>query len=170
MVSPEQLHRYPFFSGLGCEQLASVARVAEEVAVAPGSYLFYEGVPLTRLYLVLEGRVAITLSQPEVLSRVIIPPPGARTREVTVSMVGIGDLFAWSSLVPPYKATSNAKALSRTRVLAICSAELRQLFELEPRFGYQFMIRVAKVARDRIQDLHYESLAVAVGDSASNVA
>ncbi|HMQ31288.1 MAG TPA: Crp/Fnr family transcriptional regulator [Chloroflexaceae bacterium] len=166
MVSPELLHRYPFFAGLGCEQLGSLARLAEPLTVETGGHLFYEGVGLTSLYLVIEGRVAITLSRPEVISRVIIPPPGARIREVAVSLVGVGDIFAWSSLVPPFKATSNARAATRCKLLAIDAAELRQLFELEPRFGYEVMVRVAQVARDRLQDLHYESLVSAVGAAA----
>ncbi len=166
MVSPELLRRYPFFAGLGNEQVASLARLADEVKVDQGGYLFYEGVLLDSLYLVLEGRVAITLSQPAVISRVIIPPPGARTHGVTGSMVGVGDIFAWSALVPPFKATSNARAASRCRVLTITSCELRQLFEIEPHFGYQVMVRVAQVARDRLQDLHYESLSNAVGAAA----
>lgn len=166
MVSPELLHRYPFFAGLGHEQLSSLARLADQTAIEAGGYLFYEGVSLTSLYLVAEGHVAITLSRPEVISRVIIPPPGARTHEVTVSIVGAGDVFAWSALVPPYKATSNARAVTRCKVLSINAAELRQLFELEPRFGYEVMVRVAQVARDRLQDLHYDSLASAVGAAA----
>jgi CRP/FNR family cyclic AMP-dependent transcriptional regulator len=167
MLSPELLCRYPFFAGLGNDQISSLAQLSEEITVEPGRYLFYEGVGLTRLYLVREGRVAITLSQPEVSSRYIIPPPGARTREVTVSLVGVGDLFAWSSLVPPFKATSNALAVAPSKLLAINSAELRQLFEIDPRFGYQVMLRVAQVARDRLQDLHCESLARAVGEPGS---
>lgn len=163
MVSPELLLRYPFFAGLGSEQAGNLARLADEIVAAPGSYLFHEGDCLNSLYLVLEGKVAITLSQPDVISRVIIPPPGARTREVTVSMVSAGDLFAWSALVPPHKATSNARAIARSRLVLIDARELRQLFELDPRFGYLVMVRVAQVARDRIQDLHYESLAGMVG-------
>lgn len=166
MVSPELLLRYPFFAGLNHEQVAGLARLTNELRPEPDSYLFYEGAPLSSLYLVLEGHVAISLSRPAVVSRAIIPPPGARTHEVTVSMLGVGDIFAWSSLVPPFKATSNARAASRCRVLAVQSGELRQLFELEPHFGYQVMVRVAQVARDRIQDLHYESLSIAVGAAA----
>lgn len=164
MVSPELLQRYPFFAGLATEQVSSLARITEEITVAKDDYLFYEGVSLAYIYLIAEGRVAITLSQPDVVSRVIIPPPGARVREVAVSTVGPGDLVGWSALVTPHKATSSARAITRIRCSAVNAAELRQLFELEPRFGYLIMQRVAQVARDRIQDLHYESLARVVGD------
>ncbi|NTU81369.1 MAG: cyclic nucleotide-binding domain-containing protein [Chloroflexales bacterium] len=164
MVSPELLRRYKFFAGLSNDQIISLAQLAEEITAEPGSYLFYEGGGLTSLYLVLEGRVAISLSLPEVGSRAIIPPPTAKKREVTVSMVGVGEIFAWSSLVPPYQATSNARALTRCRVVALSAAELRQRFDRDTQFGYQMLLRVAQIARDRLQDLHYESLANVVGD------
>jgi CRP-like cAMP-binding protein len=164
MVSPETLRRYPFFAGLANEQVSTLARLTEDVTVARGDYLFYEGVTLTHFYLVAEGRIGITLSQPDVVNRVIIPPPGARVREVTVSMVGPGDLVGWSALVAPFKATSSARAITPSRCAAINAAELRQAFEIDPRFGYLLMQRVAQVARDRIHDLHYESLAKEVNE------
>lgn len=162
MVSPETLSRYPFFAGLANEQVSCLARFADELAVAKGDHLFHEGEPLRAIYLVAEGQIAITLGRPDVISRVIIPPPGARVHQVTVSTVGPGDLFGWSALVAPFKATSSARALTRCRCVAVKAGELRQLFELDPHLGYQIMQRVAQVARDRIHDLHYESLARAV--------
>lgn len=163
MVSPDTLRRYPFLTGLAPEQISSLTRIAEEISVAKDDYLFHEGLHLTAIYLVAEGSIAITLSQPEVVSRAIIPPPGARVREVAVSTVGAGDLVGWSALVAPYKATSSARAVSRARCVAVHATELRQLFEIDPHFGYLIMQRVAQVARDRIQDLHYESLARTIG-------
>lgn len=162
MVSPETLRRYPFFAGLANEQVSGLARLAEEITVAKDNHLFHEGERLTAFYLVAEGQIAITLSKPDVVSRVIIPPPGARVREVTVSTVGPGDLVGWSALVPPYKATSSTRALTRCRCIAVNAAELRQLFELDSRLGYLMMQRIAQVARNRIHDLHYESLTRAV--------
>jgi CRP/FNR family transcriptional regulator, cyclic AMP receptor protein len=167
MVSPELLRRYQFFAGLSRDQITHLAGLAEEISTEPGGYLFYEGEDLRNLFLILEGQVALSLSLPEVGSRAIIPPPTAKRREVTVSTVGAGEVFAWSSLVPPYKATSNATALTRCRAVAISTNDLRTIFELDPRFGYRMMVRVAQVARDRLQDLHFESLANAVGEPAA---
>jgi CRP-like cAMP-binding protein len=163
MVSPETLRRYPFFAGLANEQVSSLARLTEEITLVIGDHLFHEGMHLAAIYLMAEGQIAITLNQPDVVSRAIIPLPGAHVREVTVSTVSTGDLVGWSALVAPYKATSSARALTRCRCIAINAVELRQLFEIEPRLGYQIMQRVAQVARDRIHDLHYESLAKAIG-------
>lgn len=163
MVSPEILRRYQFFAGLSDAQIGTLAPLADEIAVKADQYLFREGDDLNTLYVVEEGKIAITLNLPEITSRSIIPAVGARTREATASLVGPGDVFAWSSLVPPFKATSNGKAATRCKVVALDSRAIRQLFEQDPRFGYQMLLKVAQVARDRLQDLHYESLAQSVG-------
>lgn len=159
MVSPELLRRHTFFSGLSSDQLTMLAKAADELTMEDGSYLFHEGENLHSLYLVLEGRIAITLTLPEVGSRAIIPMPNAQLREVVVSTVGAGAVFAWSALVPPYLATSNGKVEGRSRLIALDCRDLRESFEHDPYFGYLMLVKVAQVARDRLQDLHYESLA-----------
>lgn len=162
MVSTELLRRYQFFAGLNSEQIANLAELAEEVTVEAESYLFAEEEELAYLFLVLEGRIAVTLNLPEVGNRAVIASPAAKKREVTVGMVGVGEMCAWAALVPPYKAISNAKTLTPCRILTLNANELRGLFEQEPRFGYHMLVRIVQIARDHIQELHYESLAGAV--------
>jgi CRP/FNR family transcriptional regulator, cyclic AMP receptor protein len=162
MVSPELLRRYQFFAGLSSEQIASLARLADETSVESDHYLFSEGEDLSNLFLLLEGRIATSISLPEIGNREVVPSTSAKKREVTVGLVGVGEIFAWSALVPPYKAITNARALTECRVVEISASDLRALFDLDPRFGYQIILHVAQIAQDRLQELHYESLADAV--------
>jgi hypothetical protein len=46
-------------------------------------------------------------------------------------------------------------------VVAPDAAALRQRIESDPSFGCQLLLRVAQIARDRIQDLYLEALASA---------
>ncbi|NWF79898.1 MAG: cyclic nucleotide-binding domain-containing protein [Chloroflexi bacterium] len=165
MVSPELLRRYPFFAGFSPDQLTTIAMAAEELAVEAGHRFFNEGDDLTTLYLVIEGSVAISLSMPEKGSRSVLPPPAGQAREIVVSVVRASDVFAWSALVPPGKATSNARAEEACRVVAIDCSALHAQIERDPAFGYQLLLRIAQIARDRIQDLHVEALASAAGAS-----
>lgn len=168
MVSTELLRRYQFFAGLTSDQIALLAEVAEEVTVEAETYIFAEETELTDFYLILDGRVAITLNLPEIGNRAVITDTSAKKREVTVGMVGVGDVCAWGALIPPYKAISNARTLTPCRVLMINAQDLRSIFDRDPRFGYLMMTRIAQVARDQIQELHYESLAGAVDTSLSH--
>lgn len=165
MVSPELLRSFPFFAGLSHDQMKTLAMASAELTVGSGHLFFYEGGDLDTLYLLLEGSVALSLSMPEKGSRAIIPLPTARAREVVVSELRPPEIFAWSALVPPYKATSNGRALQRSRVVAIGCRELRGRFKDDPAFGYAMLVKVAQIARDRILDLHYESLAGAAQGS-----
>lgn len=167
MVSPELLRRYPFFAGFAPERLTAVAMAAEEYEARKGHLFFYEGSNLDTLYLVLDGSVAITLSVPAKGDRSVLPPAPEHARELTVSLVRASEVFGWSALVPPYQATSNARAEEDCRVVAIDARNLRESMQADPAFGYQLMLRVAQIARDRIRDLHLEALASAAGLSDS---
>jgi len=65
--------------------------------------------------------------------------------------------------VPPYQATSSAKAASACRVVAFDCAALRQSFEEDTRFGYLMMQKAAQIIRDRLHDAHLEALGSAAG-------
>lgn len=159
MISPELLRRYPFFSGFANGQLKTIAMLSDEITVLQGQLLFYEGEELPALYLILEGSVNLSIALPDKGSRAIIPPPAARAREAVVSVVRAGDVLAWSALVPPYKATSIARAAEPCKLVVFDARALRRSFDEDPAFGYQVLLRVAQVARDRVMDLHYETLA-----------
>ncbi|PDW04500.1 cyclic nucleotide-binding domain-containing protein [Candidatus Viridilinea mediisalina] len=158
MVSPELLRRYAFFGGLNAEQLASLAKAADEVVLEGGNTLFREGEALHSLYLVVDGRVAITMELPEVGNRSAVQLPDTPMREAVVSMVSAGAVVAWSALVPPYVATSGARTDSACRLVALDCRDLRESFDQDPHFGYLMLTKVAQAARDRIRDLHTEML------------
>lgn len=162
MISPYLIQRYPFFSGLSQAQMTTLARVAEESRVETGHYFFHEGEKLDKFYLVLYGHVSIVIEVPTQDTRQT--PSGELTRQlqtkaVVVSDVGPGQVFAWSALVPPYRATSGAKTATACQVVSFNCLELLELFEEDCRFGYIMLQKVAQVSRDRLHDLHLESLA-----------
>ena len=59
MISPELIRRYPFFSGLNFNQITTLATVADEMTVETGYYFFHEGDNLTKLFLVMDGKVDV---------------------------------------------------------------------------------------------------------------
>lgn len=162
MISPELLRRYPFFAGLSHEQIVSLAQVAQEMTVESGHYFFHEGDELDSLYLVVEGAVATVIEVPdqEVEQQVSGQLMGAlKTSEVVTSVIGPGEVFGWSSMVPPHGATTGGKATTPCRVVVFDSQELRQIFEDDCRFGYLMMQKMAQLVRARLRDMRIESLA-----------
>jgi CRP/FNR family cyclic AMP-dependent transcriptional regulator len=162
MISPELLRRYPFFSGLSHDQIVALAQVAQETIVDTGHYFFHEGEELTCLCLVVEGAVATVIEVPDqqVKQQVSDQLTGElKTSDVVVSAVGPGEVFGWSSLVPPHQATTSAKATTPCRLVTFNGKDLLKLFENDCRFGYLMMQKMAQLVRERLRDMRIESLA-----------
>jgi CRP-like cAMP-binding protein len=166
MISPELLRRYPFFAGLEDSQILALAQVAVKEKVDEGHYFFHEEDKLDTFYLVVEGEVAVIIEVPDqaVEQKVSGQLTGKlQTKDIVISTVGPGEVFAWSGLVPPHEATASAKAATACWVVAFDGDQLRHKFEEDCRFGYIMMQKAAEVSRGRLRDLRIESLANLIG-------
>jgi CRP-like cAMP-binding protein len=162
MISPEILRRYPFFAGLNVDQITTLAQIAQEISVETGYYFFREGDDLKNFYLVLEGAVAIVVAvtDRDVEQKIAEQLTGElETKDVTASTAGTGDIFGFSGLAPPHRATAGAKAIVPCRVLVFECEELRQVFEDDCPFGLVMMQKAAQVIRERLRDMRIQSLA-----------
>ena len=161
MVSPELIRRYPFFAGLSTEEIAILSQAAQEMAVDVDHYFFHEGDELDHFYVVVEGKVGILVDVPDPTVRQSVSSQligNLITREVVVATVEPGQMFAWSALVFPHRATSSGKALSTCRVISFDCQGLQNSFEENRRFGYLMMLKVTSVIRDRVRAMRLESI------------
>ena len=85
-----------------------------------------------------------------------------KTKDVIVSTVGSGDIFGWSGLIPPYRATAGAKAVTDCSVVAVQIQELRDLLEEDCAFGLALTLKAAQIIRERLRDLRTETLSFIV--------
>ena len=166
MISLELLRHYPFFAGLSRDQLGAMTKVSGELTVEADHYFFHEGDHLDNLYFVLEGAVALVIKVPDqdVAHKLSEQLTGElRTKDVVITAVGPGEVFGWSALVPPHKATTSGKTMTPCHVLTFDCRALQKIFEDDCRFGYLIMQKTAQVIRDRLQAIRIESLAELVG-------
>jgi CRP-like cAMP-binding protein len=169
MVSPELIRRYPFFAKLSMEQIVTLAKAAQEWEVPAEHYFFREGEALDHFYVVLEGQagILVNLTDERVNQPVSEQLTGSvKTREVVVTRIGPGEVFAWSALVPPHEATSSGKALIPGRVLAFDCLELRQEFEDDCQFRLLMLQKATQIIRERMRDLRIEILSDLVAQAA----
>lgn len=162
MISPELIRRYPLFVGLNHDYVGTLAKLADEISVEAGHYFFREGDELKECYLVLEGAVAIVIGVPDRDAEQTLSGQLTGkliTKDITVSTVGTGDMFAWSALIPPHQATAGAKALTRCRLVALNCEELRPIFEEDRNLAYLMTLKAAQVVRERLRDIRIETLA-----------
>jgi CRP-like cAMP-binding protein len=163
MVSPELIRRYSFFAGLGHQHLVALAKSADVETAESGYKFFCEGKELNEFYLVVEGAVSINFAvpDPDVEQEVSDQLTGdLKTKDVTVSTVGSGDVFGWSAVLPPTYATAGATAVTPCRVIVFDCKKLRESFEEDTEFGYLMLQRAARVMRERLRDVRIESLSL----------
>ena len=128
----ELIAQQPFFQGLSVHHLELLADSAMETQFKPGQWIFRQGDPANRFYLILEGKVLI---ESEVKERGMIP----------IRTLGPGDDLAWAWLFPPYYMHFNACAIEPTRAIFFYGTRLREQCEVNHELGYQLMKRIAQV-------------------------
>ena len=116
------------------ERLAEIATLAEYPTHAE---IFHESDEAKNVYIVVEGRVSLIVCEPKLGYRQLME-------------VNSGEMFGWSPLVGRYRLSDTAKAMTPVTVLEIDGAELLAVCEDDPKFGFQFMRRAARVLADRL--------------------
>jgi len=162
MISSQLIHRYPFFAGLNHDYSGTLAKLADKVSVEAGHCFFREGDELKKLYLVVEGAVAIVIGVPDRDAQQPLSGQltgNMKTKDITVSTVGTGGVFAWSALIPPHRSTASAKALTPCQVIALDCEKLRPIFEEDCKLAYLMTVKAAQLVRQRLRDIRIETLA-----------
>jgi len=140
MVAPEIIESFSVFENLQENEIQAVATLAEEEQYKPGEFVFLEGGPATKLYLLLEGRLEMMMAT-----------NAEGTKRAVVMTVGPGEIFGWSSLVEPYQLTASAQCVSRVRVVTITATGLRALMAMSCSLGYRLMQKGCQTASARLR-------------------
>ncbi|GAB4504623.1 MAG: hypothetical protein Fur0043_16170 [Anaerolineales bacterium] len=151
MVSTELLRRYPLFAGQSQYMLDEIAMISNEVHKAQDEWLFHENEVATRLYLILEGAVALTL---------FVDLNGQEQHLATSHSLGKNEIVGWSSIVPPHQYKMGARAVKESRLLEIEAEPLRQLLDDNPEYGYHFLRQIAEVISERFTQVNIQILSL----------
>jgi len=138
MISIEALKLSSFFEGLNDEYLTKIGVLCQEETYKADEFVINEGEEARRLYILLEGAVAIQIHLKE-------------HQDVIVSTVEErGEFFGWSALVEPRCYTASVKCLENSRVLFVSGDELETLFKNDPVMGFTFMKKIASLIDRRL--------------------
>ncbi|MFC1922503.1 Crp/Fnr family transcriptional regulator [Chloroflexota bacterium] len=151
MVSPEVIRRYPYFSGMSMERINLLANIAEEIEYEQDQYFHHEGEAIDKVYIIVKGEVSLVTSLPQ------------QDKEVVINTLGAGDVFGWTSLLPPHTAGSGAKSVTNCNLVEFSASELRSKFEEDFQFGYLMMTKIAQIIRERLDSVVIETLAYQAG-------
>ena len=122
----------PFFKGLSEHLVQLLADSAMEMQFKPGDWIYRQGDPANRFYLILEGKVLI---ESEMKEHGMIP----------IRTLGPGDDLGWAWLFPPHYMHFSACAIDPTRTIVFYGTRLHETCDANHELGYQLMKRVAEV-------------------------
>jgi CRP/FNR family cyclic AMP-dependent transcriptional regulator len=130
---------------LPAQARARLLELASLRTYQPGTVVDREGDPTVELGLVRSGRIALRTSVPE-------------RGEITILTVEAGDVFGWSSLVPPHRATATAVATDLVEAVVFPAGPLRAALHADDALAatvYPLILRAVarRLAATRLQVL-----------------
>lgn len=131
------LKEQPFFEGLDDRLIEFLAGCASNIVFKAGEFVFRDGEPADRFYLVRAGTVSL---------EVFVPGRGA----LRILNVEQGELLGWSWLVEPYVWQFDARAMDPVRLISLDARCVRKKCEEDHELGYQLLSRVAAVFASRL--------------------
>lgn len=115
----ELLQAAPIFAELRPEERTLLAKQMREVSLSPGQMLFARGDPGRSVYLVLTGRVRLS----------VVSSDG---RELSYLHAGRGQLFGEIAAIDGGERTTDAKAVSQVRLMQLDAPALLRILESNP--------------------------------------
>src|SRR6516165_7902964 len=121
--------------GLAPSDAAGVLELGKRMVLNTGAELFHLGDDAESIYLVVRGRLRLTL------------PMQVRSKEedVLVEERSSGQTVGWSALIPPYRLTLTATAALETEVIALPREALAAYFTAHPDTGYAVSMNLSCV-------------------------
>ncbi|MCK6619651.1 MAG: cyclic nucleotide-binding domain-containing protein [Calditrichaceae bacterium] len=132
------LSEHPFFRDLAPEYLEAIVGCASNARFNTNEYLFKEGQPAEKFFLIRHGLVAI---------ETYIPGQAP----LTIQTVEEGNVMGWSWLFPPHRWHFDARALELTRAIVMDGKCIRDKSEKDKVLGYELMVRFARVLQERLE-------------------
>jgi CRP-like cAMP-binding protein len=129
------VHEIAFFKGTGHLFAQNIMKISQQRSFEASSFIFKEGDPARFLYILMEGRIRLSIGQTGLV--------------VYIASHG-GEAFGWSSLMgrPSYSAT--AETLLPARLLAFERGRLMQIIERDPRNGFILFKGLAMTLGNRL--------------------
>jgi CRP-like cAMP-binding protein len=141
MVSAEWLKKTELFDTLNESQLDALLSQSSVESFTEGKTIFRQGEDATRLYVLIEGTVELTVKAQE------------RIDFMTSKIDKEGAVFGTPSLMEPFRYNVMATCLRPAKVLLIEAAHLKKRMEEDPKMGMEIMRKLASIYFNRLNEL-----------------
>lgn len=147
----ELLRKSELFHALDDEQLRLVEKMCTSEVFEPGAIICKQDRKEDNIFVIEEGLVAILLEVGLLSQR-------------QVQAASNFEVVGWSALIEPYISSATAKAIEKTKVLAIDARELGCLFRSNPDIMYKVGSAVTCVVAKRLRSAYTQLLGVTSQD------
>jgi len=129
------------FKDMSPEAVNEISKIMIKESHEPGTFIFEAGAPAGHFYILIEGRVRLSI--------------GTKS-EITYTVSTPGEAFGWTGLVdrPTYTATANC--VTHSKVMKIDNEKLSKILEKDTASGMMFFKRLAGAVVQRLI-YNYES-------------
>jgi CRP/FNR family cyclic AMP-dependent transcriptional regulator len=134
-----------FGSGLTETSVERLAAMAREYETPARARLLREGDETKELSILVDGRIALTEHV-------------AGRGSVTLMSAEPGDVFGWSALIPPFRATATVVSLEPVKVIAIDAGRLRAELETNCELAAGIYPRLAEALARRLNATRQQML------------
>lgn len=140
------LASHPLFAGCPDAAIAELAGRADAIVIRAGQLLFEMGDPGTRLHIIINGEIRLSVPSPE-------------GKELTLANAGPGEVFGEIAVLDGGVRTARAVAVRETRLLAIERRELLDVMAQHPSIARRLLEIVCSHLRrstEQIEELSFE--------------
>ena len=127
------LKRIPFFKGMSPEQLSEIARQGSSEEMVADQVIFREGDLGDRLYLLLEGKIAVRREK--------------NGETVTLAELGAGEVFGELALIDAEERSATVVALEKGRLFTLKRKPFHQLLSKSPRMVAMLLVGLSAKIR-----------------------
>ena len=139
----DQLKKLKFFREFDDPVVEKIINGSDIKEFSVKDVIIEEYQELSELYILIEGRVILGINT-------------HKKGRINLNTIHPGQIFSWSAMFPPHISTAYAVATEPVKVLAIKSANLKQMNEEDPSFGYKFMSNISRTLSQRLADTRFQ--------------
>ncbi len=134
----ELLSKVPAFADLSLRELREVAQIVHKREYRSGEPVFYQGDPGLGMYIIQEGKVSITIADPD----------GA---EKELAVLSAGDFFGEIALLDESPRSASAICLTDCLLIGFFRPDLFEIIEKNSRLGIKIVLKLAEIVAQRLR-------------------
>jgi CRP-like cAMP-binding protein len=131
------------FEGVREATRKKILGAAQEESHAPGDFLFHQDDPARNFYILIEGRIRVSVGPGGLLAHVASDP---------------GDMVGWSSLLGNNTYTASAECVGPVKVSKIERSQMDKIFQEDPVSATAFFKHLAALLGRRLVDSYHSAL------------